>query len=156
MIYSSACSYAIRAMTLLATVRPDGYVLMDELCSDNDLPRHFVAKIFQGLVHDGLLKSAKGRGGGFALARPASRITLYHIVAAVDGEEHFEECVVGMTRCNDRQPCPQHDEFKAVRARIVDFLKGTTLQKMSGTFERKMNLIGKRVRKPKSRSKPVR
>lgn len=75
MIYSNACAYAIHAMARLASLRPDGYVLLDELCADSDLPRHFVAKIFQDLVRQGLLKSAKGRGGGFALARKARKIT---------------------------------------------------------------------------------
>ena len=43
MIYSNACAYAIRAMTRLAMMRPDGYVLLDELCEGSDLPQHFVA-----------------------------------------------------------------------------------------------------------------
>ena len=44
MIYSNACSYAIQAMTRLALVRPDGYVLLDELCEGTDLPRHLDRK----------------------------------------------------------------------------------------------------------------
>ncbi len=155
MIYSNACAYAIRAMTHLAIVRPDGYVLVDELCAGADLPRHFVAKIFQNLVREGLLVSAKGRGGGFALAARPEEIRLYEIVVAVDGAAQFDECVVGMSQCNDRQPCPQHDEFKAIRSRIRTFLETTTLQRMSRTLQKKMDLTGRKIRPPKSQSKPV-
>lgn len=123
-------------------IRPDGYVLLDELCQGTDLPRHFVAKIFQDLVRKGLLVSAKGRGGGFALARPASEITLFDIVSIVDGTSQFEGCVVGMARCDDKQPCPQHDEWKAMRSSISKFLKETTVEKMAATLERKLQLIG--------------
>ena len=155
MIYSNACAYAIRAMTRLAMVRPDGYLLMNELCEGTDLPRHFVAKIFQDLVRRKLLISAKGRGGGFALARPPNKITLFDIVSAIDGEEGFNECVVGMARCDDRQPCPQHDEWKAMRLRIRKFLERTNLARTSKTLDRKLDLTGAERSEPKSRSKPL-
>jgi Rrf2 family protein len=156
MIYSSACSYAIRAMARLALVRPAGYVLLDELCEGTDLPRHFVAKIFQDLVRHRLLVSAKGRGGGFALARPSSEITLLDIVEAVDGIGDLNHCVVGMAKCDDEQPCPQHDQWKSVRTTLRKFLTDTTLEKMSITLERKMELTGLTPPEFKSKSKPVR
>ena len=155
MIYSNACAYAIRAMTRLALMRPDGYVLLDDLCANNDLPRHFVAKIFQDLVRRGLLLSAKGRGGGFALARSPDDISLYDIVVVIDGADQFDSCVVGMAQCDDDQPCPQHDEFKAIRGRIKKFLVETTLSRMSKTLERKLQLTGQDVNKPTTKSKPL-
>ena len=155
MIFSNACAYAIRGMSRLAMLRPDGYVLLDELCEGSDLPRHFVAKVFQDLVRRGLLTSAKGRGGGFALARRPESITLYDIVAAVDGVEQLEQCVVGMAKCDDRQPCPQHETWKALRSNLKDYLKKTTLAQMAQTLERKMALIGQRPPAPRSKSKRV-
>ncbi len=155
MIYSNACSYAIRAMSRLALLRPDGYVLLDELCAGTDLPRHFVAKIFQELVRKNLLISAKGRGGGFALARKPSQITLYDIVAVVDGGEQFDHCVVGMAKCNDEQPCPQHDQWKTIRTAIKKFLVTTTLERMSSTLEKKLDMLGTPIAAPKSKSKPL-
>ena len=155
MLYSSACGYAIRALAKLALVRPDGYVLIEELCDEPDLPHHYVAKIFQDLVRTGMLISAKGRGGGFALARPPEKITLYEIVALIDGSAHFDECVIGLAQCNDDQPCPQHDEFKTIRSEVKRFLADTTLKKMSKTLERKMKIVGKKIKMPKSKSKAI-
>jgi len=156
MIYSNACSYAIRAMTRLAVLRPDSYVLLDELCEDSDLPRHFVAKIFQDLVRKGLLLSAKGRGGGFALARPADKITLYDIVAIVDGSEQLERCVVGYSTCNDTQPCPHHEQWKPIKLQINEFLNHTTLAMMAVSMQSKLAILGRELPKPTSKSKPVR
>ena len=155
MIYSNACSYAIRALTQLSMIRPDGYVLLDDLCAGNDLPRHFVAKIFQDLVRKGLLLSAKGRGGGFALARPAEQITLYEIVAVIDGVTQFDECIVGMAQCHDEAPCPQHDAFKGIRQHVKGFLQTTTLSRMSSTLTRKLELVGQEIPTPSSKSKPI-
>lgn len=156
MIYSNACSYAIRAMTRLALLRPNGYVLLDELCDQSDLPRHFVAKIFQDLVRRGLLVSAKGRGGGFALARHPSRITLYDIVAEVDGVEGLSACVIGMARCDDNQPCPQHDLWKPIRHQLKDYLQRTTLEQMAQTLERKLELVGQPLPELARKSKVAR
>lgn len=156
MIYSNACAYAIRALTRLAMMRPDGYVLLDELCKGTDLPRHFVAKIFQDLVRRKLLTSAKGRGGGFALTKPPNKITLYDIVEAVDGMDDLQQCVVGMANCDDRQPCPHHDEWKPVRERLKAFLLHTTLAKMSVTLRRKLELANHPIPVVESTSKPVR
>ena len=155
MIYSNACAYAIRALSRLAMVRPDGYVLLDELCEGTDLPRHFVAKIFQELVRKGLLTSAKGRGGGFALASKPHKITLFEIVQAIDGVERLDHCVVGMALCDDHQPCPEHDAWKAIRTQLKHYLQNTTLQAMSDTLARKLELSGKQVPQPKSKSKPL-
>ena len=155
MIYSNACAYAIRAMSLLAMIRPNGYVLVEELCENTDLPRHFVAKIFQDMVRKGLLTSAKGRGGGFALAKKPVNIKLYDIVKAVDGVDQLDDCVVGMARCDDAQPCPQHDQWKAIRQQLRDYLLDTTLDQMSTTLREKLQNTGQPIPKPKSRSKPI-
>jgi len=155
MIYSNACAYAIRALSYLTLMRPDGYVLLDDLCAGTDLPRHFVAKIFQDLVRQGLLTSAKGRGGGFALARPPQDISLYDIVAIVDGISSLDQCVVGMARCDDKQPCPQHDHWKSLRGQIRSFLENTTLKQMAGTLDKKLELTGRKKPEPRSKSKPL-
>lgn len=143
-------------MTRLAALRPDGYVLLDDLCWGMDLPRHFVAKIFQDLVRKGLLTSAKGRGGGFALACKPTRIYLFDIVEVMDGLDQLDPCVVGMARCNDKQPCPQHKAWSLIRNQAKHYLERTTLQSMANTLNRKMNLIGRALPNLQSKSKPVR
>lgn len=155
MIYSNACAYAIRALTRLAALRPDGYALLDELCDESDLPRHFVAKIFQDLVRKGLLVSAKGRGGGFALARSPEKISLYDIVAAVDGTEQLEACVVGFAKCDDKQPCPQHEQWKPIRQQLRGYLQKTTLANMGEALGRKLETLGRPLPVLESKSKPV-
>ncbi len=132
MIYSMGCEYAIRAMTYLAEHAPEGqYCLLRDVTSDDTLPRHFVGKIFQSLVRNGMLNSAKGRGGGFALRQPPEEIRLLDIVQAVDGIEWLTRCVVGLAKCDDHQPCPQHDGWKLVRGHLERFLTETTLADMA-------------------------
>lgn len=143
MMYSTTCCYAIRAMCRLALIRPDGYVSLQEVCDGSDLPTAFVAKIFGDLVHAGLLTSAKGRGGGFALTRKPNQIALYDIVQAIDGTNQYTRCVIGLTACDDRQPCPQHEKFKPIRSQILRYLGSTMLSEMSEALAEKLRHVGK-------------
>ena len=137
MIFSSSTEYAIRGLTELALRAPTGNMLMDELVKGTDLPRDFLAKLFQKLVKGGILNSAKGRGGGFSLARPAHQITLMRIVEVMEGPQCYDHCVVGLERCNDQMPCPQHDLYKPIRQRLKDYLATTTLADMAASLKAK-------------------
>ncbi|MEM9345890.1 MAG: Rrf2 family transcriptional regulator [Planctomycetota bacterium] len=140
-MFSATCAYALRAMSRLSAMRQEGYASIAEICEGTDLPSHFIAKIFQDLARAGLLASAKGRGGGFALKRKANEITLYDIVAVVDGVKQYTSCVVGLSKCDDTQPCAQHECVKPIRRQIVSYLKNTTLDVMRDAVIEKHRLI---------------
>jgi len=137
MIFTSTTEYAIRGMSELASRATVGSVLLDQLVAGTDLPRDFMAKIFQRLVKGRLLRSAKGRGGGFTLARPAHEITLMHIVEAIEGPQRLDQCVVGLEKCTDVMPCPQHDLYKPLRQRLKDYLNTTTLADLAASLKSK-------------------
>jgi Rrf2 family protein len=137
MIFSCTTEYAIRGLSELACRANGKSMLMDQLVSGTDLPRDFLAKVFQRLVKAGILRSAKGRGGGFTLARPAHEITLMHIIEAIEGPQRLDGCVVGLEKCNDTMPCPQHDLYKPIRQRLKDYLNTTTLADLASSLKAK-------------------
>ena len=88
--------YAIRAMTYLARF-PDGHVAsLHDIGQAQDIPESFLAKILQSLVRAGLTVSQRGAHGGFALARPASEITMQQVIEAVDGPISVNQCVLSL------------------------------------------------------------
>ncbi len=137
MIFSSSSEYAIRGLSELAVRNASGSIMLDQLVAGTDLPRDFLAKIFQKLVRAQILRSAKGRGGGFALNRPPHEVTLMQIVDAVDGAQSFDGCVVGLGQCDDATPCPQHDLYKPIRQRLKDYLNTTTLADLASSLRAK-------------------
>lgn len=138
MIFSNPAEYAIRGLSELVT-RGSGErpMLLDEIVEGTDLPRDFMAKVFQRLVRGGVLKSVRGRGGGFSLARPAHEITLMQVVASIEGPQELDRCVVGLDRCNDQMPCAQHDLYKPIRQRLKDYMNTTTLADMAASLKAK-------------------
>jgi len=77
--------YGLKAMVHLAGAPPGQLVLSSEIAERNGIPRKFLDAIMADLRHAGLLRSRKGFGGGYTLARPAREITLGEIVRALDG-----------------------------------------------------------------------
>jgi len=80
------------------------WVPLSEICADHHLPRKHLAKIFQVLVRAGLLESARGSRGGFALARPPKRISLLEVIEAVEGRSDGE-CLLA-SECEGLDACP--------------------------------------------------
>lgn len=139
MIYSSACEYAIRAATYLASRHDDDVLVkLKDISEAEDIPAPFLSSILQRLVTVGLLRSARGPTGGYALTRPPSEVTLMDIKSAVDGTTELDECAVGLGPCNDEMPCPLHDSWKPIRQQIRAYLKQTTLAQMSDAMASKV------------------
>lgn len=133
MLYSNAAGYAIRALTQLALSQSESGQPspVKELAEREKIPQHFLGKVFQTLTRAGILASTRGPHGGFALARPASQITLYEIVQAIDGTAALESCVIGLAGCSEQHPCPHHYRWKPVRDQIRNYLQGTTLEDLA-------------------------
>lgn len=135
MLYSQTCRYAIRALSYLAS-QPEGtWHHVREVAEAVQIPLGFSGKILGDLARAGLLQSARGTTGGFALARPPCEITLGMIKTIVDGGADLEECAAGWDRCLS-DGCRVHRRWKPIQDEIRDFLNWTTLAELSGDAER--------------------
>ncbi|MCW2497451.1 Rrf2 family transcriptional regulator [Jatrophihabitans sp.] len=81
---SAKTDYAIRALLNLAAHEPE-LVKVDTIVREQGLPRKFVEAILGELRRAQIVRSQRGADGGYALARPASEITLGSVIRAVDG-----------------------------------------------------------------------
>lgn len=78
-------------LCVLLTGAP-GAVPASQLAAFHALPPAATAKVLQQLAGAGVIEARAGRRGGYALARPASEITLDQVVAAVDGRDPVFRC----------------------------------------------------------------
>ena len=142
MLLSKSCEYGLRAMLYLSTqAEPDeedathsgpsapvhAYVSLQTVSDDLGIGLSYLTKVCQQLNEAGLLTSKRGRGGGIALTRPSDAIPLYDIVVAIDGDDLFEECVLGLPGCGEAEPCPLHDHWTEERERMRTTFQNTTL-----------------------------
>ncbi|VAV90147.1 hypothetical protein MNBD_ALPHA06-707 [hydrothermal vent metagenome] len=83
--------WAIHCCSILAALPPKTALPAKRLAGFFELPVHYLAKHLQSLSVAGLLKSSKGPGGGYWLAKPAKDIAVLDIVQAIDGHgAHFQ------------------------------------------------------------------
>jgi Rrf2 family protein len=83
---STRGDYASRALLSLALHAADhGPTSVRDLAERTGLPQPYLEQILLALKGAGLVRSKRGVGGGYVLARPAQQITLGQIVSAVDG-----------------------------------------------------------------------
>jgi Rrf2 family protein len=82
---SAKAEYAVRAMVELANVDEGVLVKTDELAQAQGIPPQFLVDILTVLRNDSLVKSQRGRDGGYALARPAAAISIADVLRSVDG-----------------------------------------------------------------------
>ncbi|MFQ5413674.1 MAG: RrF2 family transcriptional regulator [Phycisphaerae bacterium] len=124
---SVTSEYAIRAMVYITQQGDEEPVLARTIASELEIPANYVSKILRDMAHGGLLKSSRGVGGGFRLARDARRIRLGDIVTPFENVPHNARCPFGNAVCSDEHPCAAHDYWRDVKAAYDDFLEHTTL-----------------------------
>ena len=81
---SAKAEYAVRAMTQLAAEPPGILIKTDDLAKAQGIPAQFLVDILSALRADRLVRSQRGRDGGYELARPADQISIADVVRAVD------------------------------------------------------------------------
>ena len=85
MNFSKKAEYALRAVMAMSRAAPGTVFSIQSLSHEERIPLKFLEQILLILRKGGLLHSKRGAGGGYQLARPASRITLCEILEQVDG-----------------------------------------------------------------------
>lgn len=127
-MFSKSCEYGLQAILYIALhAKNDRRIGLQEIASEQDIPAHFLSKILQILVKNKMLSSIKGPNGGFVLNRPANKISLLEVIAAIDGLDIFDKCGIGLKECSDSHPCPIHNKFKFLRENIRQSLQSETL-----------------------------
>ena len=132
-MFSKSCEYGIRASIYVAkNSLKQKKVSLREVAKHTDSPPAFMAKILQKLTRTEILSSFKGPTGGFAVdLNRLNEITLLNIVLAMDGDGIFEDCTLGLRKCEAQKPCPLHFNFVQIRDEMRKTLESTSLSSLA-------------------------
>jgi Rrf2 family protein len=86
------------------------------------IPPQLLAKILQTLARAGLLVSHAGTNGGYALARPASEISAFEVIRAIDGPLFITSCITIHGTCDLAGHCTIKEPLRKVNDSIKDLL----------------------------------
>ncbi len=123
-MFSKSCEYALKAMIYVGKntneIRKAG---VKEIAHAIDSPESFVAKILQQLTRNKFVLSSKGPNGGFYMTERELRTKLLDIIYVVDGEGISLDCVLGLKKCSEMNPCPVHHEYKQIKKQLLQMLE---------------------------------
>jgi len=101
-------------------------VSLDAIAKRMHISQGYLEEIARDLKSAELISGRQGRGGGYALARAASKISLADILRAVDGPLELVACQ-GMIECPVGHKCPSKKVWSDVQAALEKSLKGISL-----------------------------
>lgn len=113
---SQTTEYALRAVVWLAG-HPDQPLTAQQIAESTRVPAGYLAKVLQGLSRAGLLRSQRGLGGGFTLARRSADLTVWEVIQAVDPIRRITACPLGF-ETHGQKLCALHQELDDAIARV--------------------------------------
>jgi len=122
-----AGEYGVLGLMALAKRAQGSVVMIDEVSREEDIPKSFLAKIFQSLARAGLVHSVRGTGGGFALARPTEEISVLEIIEAIEGPIALQRCLEEKPDCHHMSGCALCGLFSEAQDRLKDTFAQTSL-----------------------------
>ncbi|MFA7351750.1 MAG: Rrf2 family transcriptional regulator [Methylotenera sp.] len=126
--------FAVTAMLDLAineakdasSIKP---VTLAGISERQDISLSYLEQLFSKLRRQGLVKSMRGPGGGYNLAKSYADISVAEIINAVDEQIDATQCG-GHENCRDEGRCMTHDLWSALNTKILEYLSGVTLADM--------------------------
>jgi Rrf2 family protein len=122
---SEAASLAMHTMVLLAK-NPDRAFTTGEIAATLGVSSNHLAKVLQRLAHVGLVKSNRGRKGGFTTGKPTDKVTLLEVFETIEGPISPRKCLLPVPMC-DGSTCILGRLLQSVNKQFVDQLSSATL-----------------------------
>ena len=132
---SKRSKYGIKAVLYIARQKAEHPVLASEIAERERIPHKFLEAILRDLVAAGILKSRRGRSGGYFLRKPKEQITFAEIMRVFDGpialipcvsENFYEAC----PECADEKTCVIRKVFLRIRVATLDILEESNVLKL--------------------------
>jgi Rrf2 family protein len=125
---SRKVDYALRAVIHLANQEAAGRTCsVAEIAAAERLPKQFLEKIVQHLIHKGLVRSRRGPHGGYVLARDPEDMTFRDVIEAVEGPISLNACVGDHPDCFLIGACGMNRVWAEGQRRVMDLFETTTI-----------------------------
>ena len=126
---NTTSQYAIRIMEMI-TQDTQKLHNAKNISEQLSIPYKYLTKIMTQLTNADLIKSSRGREGGYSLIKSPSSIRIVEILEAVKECMNEKNCLLGTGLCNKVKKCALHDVWEEPKKAINDMFYNTTLADM--------------------------
>ena len=149
MRFQSRIRYALRAMLDISEHESDGVpVSLKAVSKRTGISAKYLEQLVVGLKNFQLLRAARGRHGGYSLARPATTIHIGDIVEAAGGKVYLTDCIEDSRICIRSDICRCRKLWSLINVKMNDLLYHYTLSHLSD--EQEMEKINAEIERHES------
>jgi len=119
--------YGLRAMIELAKHDQGEPVLMSDVAEEMGVSRKYLHAVLTALKSAGLVRSVRGSGGGYCLARDPRKINVAEILCTLERCHSLVDCVENANACTRCSTCVAHNLWTGLGQAIQRYLAGISL-----------------------------
>lgn len=133
---SKKCKYAIKAILYIArNEQQNKAIFSSEIAENEGIPKKFLESILLDLRNNGILRSRRGKNGGYSMLKRPEEINFTEIIRIMDGPIAMLPCVSlnyysPCLECKDEETCVIRNVFEKVRDATLDVLNNSSFEKM--------------------------
>jgi Rrf2 family protein len=145
--------YGTRLMLNLAQHHGNGRraVILRDVAADEEISIRYLEQIIIPLKINRLVKSIRGAGGGYTLARNPEEIKLSEILHALEGSCCLVECIEDPEFCDRLETCPTYDIWKGASEILKNYFNAISLHDIVEMAEKKKKRAKDKASKSKAR-----
>ena len=136
---STKAQYAVRAMVNLNLYSEGSPVSLRDISLRESISLTYLEQLFVKLRRGQIVKSVRGPGGGYLLARPAREIQVDEIIDSVEESLVPVACMDQKHGCVCDDHCVTHNVWHGLGEKIRDFLSSITLEELTQEARSKFN-----------------
>ena len=136
---STKAQYAVRAMVNLNLYSEGSPVSLRDISLRESISLTYLEQLFVKLRRGQIVKSVRGPGGGYLLARPAREIQVDEIIDSVEESLVPVACMDQKHGCVCDDHCVTHNVWHGLGEKIRDFLASMTLEELTQEARSKFN-----------------
>tara|TARA_A100001011_G_scaffold147681_2_gene155800 strand:+ start:191 stop:625 length:435 start_codon:yes stop_codon:yes gene_type:complete len=121
--------YAVNALTELRILESRGPVSLADISLNQSIELSYLEQIFRKLRIAGIVKSIRGRNGGYLYAKDPSIVSIKEIMNAVEEDMDATSCN-GLSTCMDGKKCNTHNLWQELNQVVDNYLSKITINKL--------------------------
>jgi Rrf2 family protein len=127
-----ATDYGFRAVLYLSEQAQGEVVEAQAIAQSQSIPMRYLLKIMPSLIKAGIVRSQRGVGGGYALAKEPGEITLLDVIEAIEGPFYLNRCLIDESFCSKHGPpnCKVHQALEDIQQRLVQDFRSYTFAEL--------------------------
>ena len=121
--------YAVSALIELSFLESAGPVSLSDIATNQNIELNYLEQLFRKLRIAGIVKSIRGRKGGYIYAKDPENISIKEIMHAVDEVLDATKCN-GTSACHNGKKCSTHDLWNDLNILVDDYLEKITINSL--------------------------